>query len=124
MGLLRITHTLSDFMHSELRNLWVREPQLHLDCYMRRSQRGLVRGELSRCLDIGSVEVDSEHQGSGNFTKFLALVEAAALAEERAVFIENIQQPWLAEALRRRGYTETITSIPELPSLYRVPTVA
>ena len=119
MGLIPYTDSISDFMHSQRRNLWVREPDLHLDCYMRRSERGLDRGELTPCLDIGSVEVDSDHWGRGNFTKFLALVEKAAASEKRAVFIENIQHPWLANALRRRGYADTVTSVPELPSLYR-----
>lgn len=74
-----------------------------------------------RALDLADIAVDDEHQGQGVFAAALrAVEEAAVVLGAKAVYIESVVNPIVAQAVERRGYTQTADSHPSMPNYGRL----
>lgn len=71
--------------------------------YLRASRR-LLGGKVLDTIDLATVELHEEFWGKGVFSQVLAQVERKAAEHGRAVFVENVLNPIIDGALRRRGY--------------------
>ena len=69
--------------------------------YVRRSQR-LINRKMTQCLDLGTIEIHEDLRGQGVLSAVLEALEE--LNPWGTVFIENVLDPKLADALRKRGY--------------------
>jgi len=65
-----------------------------------------INGSLFPSIEIGSVSVDEEHQGKGNFKKFIAVLEEIAQEKGRIVFVESVLDERFQDFWQRRGYTQ------------------
>lgn len=107
--------------NEKIRNAWIAERDI--DVYVRRSVRLLDKTSTTAtpCLDIGSVEVNEDHQGIGIFTGFLNRFEQAAEKLNRAVYIiESIQNPRLRKFLAKRGYKIVSGSTDLAPNMFKI----
>ena len=78
--------------------------------YVRKSIR-LIGGSLVDCLDLGTIEVRRDLQRKGVLTAVLSMMER--VNPWAAVFVENVMNPDVADAVHGLGYLthqpETIT---------------
>jgi len=110
-----------EFIASNFVNLWIREPYIRI--YVRKSYRHLGGKNLIPCFDIGNVEVSERHRGKKVFTRFLRRVEQHAKETGRAVFVESVMEPRLADFLKRFGYrVDPRTEETLAPSFWKNPT--
>ena len=73
-----------------------------LAVYVRRARR-IFDGELSWCVDIGSVNVIRQRdEGKGYFRDFITWLEANC--PENYIYIENVLNPRLEIMLEKHGY--------------------
>jgi hypothetical protein len=83
------------------RNIWLEKKGLRV--YVRKSRRS-IGGIPIQCLDIASVELQTRQRGKGRFTSFLQHV--ANINPWDAIYFESVNNEWLWDSFRRRGYYE------------------
>ena len=97
-------------------NQWAFLDDLKINLYYRITKR-LLAGSYHDTLEIGSVSVEPEFRGRGNFSTIILMVEDLAQRTGRAVMIESVLSDRIACLAKGRGYDE----IPgETPSYYKV----
>jgi hypothetical protein len=80
------------------RNAWLYGDVLH--GYFRKTPRFLLNTS-HRCLDVANVNINNpRHRRQGVFRAVLAHIEAY----RDSIYVENVQDSWLADSLLRRGY--------------------
>jgi GNAT superfamily N-acetyltransferase len=98
--------TLNEFFISPVRNAWV-DLDVPASLYLRKAHR-LIDGRMQFTLDLATVEVSEECQGTGVFTRLLDLLEKHTVdGSFDALYVENILEPRLVPFLERRGYQRT-----------------
>ena len=91
----------ADFVTSDYKNLWIEEENMF--CYVRKAVR-VLGPSFVPTIDVATIEVAEEMRGQGIFTSFLTRVEQTAKTQQRAVFVESVMAPRLANFLLKRGY--------------------
>jgi len=94
---------------------WLEVPGLEGDSalarvYVRRSQR-LINRAMQQCMDLSSMEVRSDFQKKGVLSGFLQEMEQRN--PWGTIYVENVMDQAIADALRRRGYVTDATTINE-----------
>jgi hypothetical protein len=88
---------LNNWRQSASSNVWLETDVVSM--YVRKGVH-FILGETYRTIDIGNVTTYSKYQHKGVFKQVLALIEKQA----STVYVENIQNPILYQALMRYGY--------------------
>lgn len=82
----------------------IRIESLNLNFYIRKKER-YINGIIYKTYEILSIEVDEEKRMNGNFTEFLDHLEFLAFEENRAIYIEDIEEDFLYKFLvDKRNY--------------------
>jgi hypothetical protein len=92
--------TLEEFLASNLRSVWVREPGIAV--YVRKGLH-VILDEGAYTLDVANVEVDEALRHKGVFKAWLA--KAERLNPYPFVYVENVHNPILHDFLVREGYS-------------------
>ena len=88
---------LQEFWNNDSANrMWLQSPKMQV--YVRKSNR--LYPNMTRTLDIASIEVEGEHRGQGIFTAFLSEAEQMGVP----IYIENVLQPDFRKFFENRGY--------------------
>ncbi len=89
------------FIQSRNRNQWLDGDNVQI--YLRKSVRNF-KGEAIQCLDLASISVDEKFQKKGLSKKIINLL--VELNPFKALFIENILNPFFYDALKKRNDVE------------------
>lgn len=92
------------------RNAHLRFEEYKLNAYVRKTERWITNLDVpgrTETLEIGSVEVDGDSRGKGNFSRFLDDFEELAKETKRIAYVECVLNPILEKELMKRNYTKT-----------------
>lgn len=92
-----------DFLQSPARHAWCKFE--HLNVYMRHAYHN-VGGRLAVCIDIANVDTPERYQRQGGFTRLIEMLMKQG-APGSYLRVENVMTPYLAEHLRKTGWTQT-----------------
>lgn len=72
-----------------------------MEVYLRNGLKN-VNGQVVRCITVSNVQVYEEYQGTGEYGKFLDIIEQAA--GNKPIYIENVHQREQDQIYLTRGY--------------------
>jgi len=98
-----LTPDIKKFLASSVRNEWLTSKFMKV--YVRKGFH-IVDGQMRRCFDVASIEVQPKFQRQGVFTRWLAEVESYVVTTDlECIFVESILQRGLVPFLIRNGYS-------------------
>ena len=90
---------LEEFISSKhIRNQWISEP--HLRAYVRKSNR-LIEGQVIRCFDLASIEIDASEWNKGHLTRFLRRLKTE---QDMPIYVESILNPAVSHVCQKEGF--------------------